>query len=136
MSVQIFYELRAVRILGDALSREQDVFVLCFLSGDSRTYTWAGKREKRWTSPVLGTYDDVMAHQLTWVASEMYWKTNGASGCLRDFQWLTKARKALNSAIIVTTLPSDARALAVDGLVLTPHRRCEGMTVRGPLMPR
>lgn len=130
MSVQIFYELRAVRFIGDALGREQDLFILCFLSGDSRTYTWEGKRERRWSSPVMGSFDDVMAHQLTWVASEMYWKNNGASGCLQDFQWLTKVRKALNTATIVTALPSEARGVSIDGIGLTPHRRCEGMTVR------
>lgn len=130
MSVQIFYELRALRFSGESLGRDEDVYVLCFLSGDSRTYTYSGQRERRWSSPVMGSYDDVIAHQLCWVTSEMNWKNNGASGCLLDHQWLTKVRKALDAATLVVRASLGAgQCVEADELCLTTHRRCAGMTV-------
>lgn len=131
MSVQIFYEIKALRVPGNAMGHDQDLYILCFLSGDSRTYNWENQRERKWSTPVIGTYDDVFAHQLTWVHYECYWKNNGASGCIRDYQWLAKVRKALDTADAVDPLHLDAvDGLAAANLTLRPHRRCEGMTVR------
>lgn len=130
MSVQIFYDIRALRVPGNAVGREEDVYLLCFLSGDSRTYTYSGQRERKWTTPIIGSYDDVFAHQLTWCAYETYWKTNGASGAIRDHQWLTKVRKALDSAHDVRECAWDAEQSTVDELTLKPFRRCDGMTFR------
>lgn len=135
MSVQIFYDIHALRIpAGNDLANGDDLYVLCFLSGDSRTYTYSGQRERKWTTPVIGKFDDVFAHQLTWVHHECYWKTNGASGCIRDYQWLTKVRKALDSAEVLDARLLHAESLSTAVLTLRPHRRCEGMTVREALM--
>ena len=130
MSVQIFYDIAALRIAGKALDSAEDVYVLCFLSGDSRTYTYSGQRERRWTCPVIGSYDDVIAHQLTWVNHEVYWKTNGASGSIRDYQWLAKIRKALDGATVIASVAVDCLGLEVGELTIQPHRRCKGMAIR------
>ena len=130
MSVQIFYEIKALRVPASAIGQQQDLYVLCFLSGDSRTYTYSGQRERKWSTPVMGSYDDVFAHQITWVHYECYWKNNGSSGCIRDYQWLTKIRKALDTAVDVDPSLLDYKGIQVSELILQPHRRCEGMTVR------
>lgn len=130
MSSQIFYDISALRFPANALCTVEDVYVLCFLSGDSRTFTHSGQRERRWTTPFIGFYDDVIAHQLTWVHYETCWKNNGASGRIRDFQWLTKIRKALDTAKEVSSMPVDSAGIQVGELTVHPHRRCEGMTIR------
>ena len=133
MSVQIFYDIAVFRIPAKALDTPEDVYGLCFLSGDSRTYTHSGQRERRWTCPIVGFYDDVIAHQLTWVNSQVYWKTNGASGATRDFQWLSKIRKSLDTATEVGSLSVDFVGMQVGDLSVEPHRRCKGMTIREAL---
>jgi hypothetical protein len=130
MSSTIFYDIHALRFPCDVLSREEDVYLLCFLSGDSRTYCYNGQRERRWTTPIIGTYDDVFAHQITWCASEIYWKNTGSSGELSDFQWLTKIRKALDAATILVHPDLDHSGIQVGDMTVQTHRRCSGMTIR------
>ena len=134
MSVTIFYDIHALRFPCEGLSREEDLYLLCFLSGDSRTFTWSGQRERRWTTPIIATFDDVFAHQLTWCYSEIYWKSTGPSGELSDSQWMTKIRKALDNATILVQPDLDHSGIQVGELTVQAHRRCAGMTIRDAII--
>ena len=133
MSSVIFYDIKAVRIPANAVNAAEDVYVLCFLQGSSNTYAYNGQRERKWCTPFIGTFDDVMAHQISWLRYTFYWKTYGRSGEVPEYLWLTKIRKALESAEVMVEIIMDDGSMQVGELTFKPYRLCDGMTIRQAL---